>query len=149
MKIKFSGEGQSLSRSTYLDISILKVIVIKVNIGVKKVKVNRSVIKVKVIKVDTSSMVNVFWLRWQCQRVDLCSNSRVTKLKYCIHISSQYDIKNDNHLKDHYSSVFLLDEKLLVVLNFCLKSFIDCIIGKVIMVTSKMWTELLTLYSSH
>jgi len=63
MKIKFSGEGQSLSRSTYLDISILKVIVIKVNIGVKKVKVNRSVIKVKVIKVDTSSMVNVFWLR--------------------------------------------------------------------------------------
>jgi len=63
MKIKFSGEGQSLSRSTYLDISIMKVIVIKVNIGVKKVKVNRSVIKVKVIKVDTSSMVNVFWLR--------------------------------------------------------------------------------------
>ena len=63
MKIKFSGEGQSLSRSTYLDISIIKVIVIKVNIGVKKVKVNISVIKVKVIKVDTSSMVNVFWLR--------------------------------------------------------------------------------------
>jgi len=63
MKIKFSGEGQSLSRSTYLDISIIKVIVIKVNIGVKKVKVNRSVIKVKVIKVDTSSMVYVFWLR--------------------------------------------------------------------------------------
>ena len=63
MKIKFSGEGQSLSRSTYLDISIMKVIVIKVKIGVKKVKVNRSVIKVKVINVDTSSMVYVFWLR--------------------------------------------------------------------------------------